>query len=549
MPRVQPSLALVFSLLAAPHVAFAQDELPSAADAAGGSQKRADITPYIQASQVLQAELSPGNDVVTYSSLAAGVDAQITGRRTQAAVSVRYERRIGWGDDAPDGDVISGIARVSAGIVPRTLTLEAGAMAAQTRVDGNGAVTQSSVIDGTGRTDVYALYAGPRLQTQIGQMQVDGHYRIGYTRVEEPDALVTAPDADPIDVFDESIAHDAQIHTGIRPGVVLPVGVGLGAGFYQEDMSNLDQRVRNVWFRADATLPVTPNLALVGGVGYEDLEVSNRDALLDDDDQPVVGDDGRYVTDKNTPRIKSYDVSGLIWDAGVVWRPSRRTTLEAHVARRYGSMSYYGSLSYQPNSRSHLYVSVYDSMSGFGGQMNNTLAALPTDFEATRNPISGNVTDCVVALEDDTCVGSSLTGLRSSVFRARGITATYGVKLGRLQAGLGAGYDRRKYVGADGTILEAYDGLSDENVWVAAYLSGELDRRSSFQTNVYANWFDSEFNATGSTLGYGASAAYFRTIASRISASAAVSIDGLERDEDLEDLWTAAAMVGLRYSF
>ena len=32
-----------------------------------------------------------------------------------------------------------------------------------------------------------------------------------------------------------------------------------------------------------------------------------------------------------------------------MWRPSRRTALEAHVGRRYGSMTYYGSFAYAPN--------------------------------------------------------------------------------------------------------------------------------------------------------------------------------------------------------
>ena len=105
----------------------------------GESRQRSEISPYIETAQVLQAELSLGDDVVTYSRLAAGVDATITGRNSAAAVSLRYERRIGWSDDAPDGDVISGVARGSLAIVPRELTMEAGAMATHTRVDGGGA--------------------------------------------------------------------------------------------------------------------------------------------------------------------------------------------------------------------------------------------------------------------------------------------------------------------------------------------------------------------------------------------------------------------------
>ena len=72
-------------------------------------------------------------------------------------------------------------------------------------------------------------------------------------------------------------------------------------------------------------MPVTPSLSLVGGVGYEDVEVSSRDALRDINGDPVLGSDGRIVTDEGSARQIAFEADGLIWDAGVVWRPSRRT--------------------------------------------------------------------------------------------------------------------------------------------------------------------------------------------------------------------------------
>lgn len=534
--------ATVLGSLATPQIVLAQE--------AGEQRRSVQVTPYIEAAQVLVAELSPGSDVVTYTSVAAGVDASVQGRNSAGALSLRYERRIGWSDDDPDGDLISGIARASVAVVPRALSLEAGGLAARTRVDGNGASILSPIVDNASSSNTYAVYAGPSLNTQIGEMSVEGHYRIGYTRIEEPDALVTAPGAVPVDVFDDSVVQNAQLRAGVRPGAVLPVGVGVGAGFYQEDISNLDQRVQDRWVRGDVTVPVSPTVAFVGGVGYEDVQVSHRDVLRDGAGNPVIGTDGRYVTDKSVPRRIAYETDGLIWDVGVMWRPSRRTSLEAHVGRRYGSTSYYGTLSYQPNSRSSLNVVVYDSISGFGGQVNNALAALPTDFQAIRNPISGDITGCVASLEGGSCLGSVLSAVRSSTFRARGVAATYGVQLGRLQAGIGGGYDNRKFIAADGTILEDVSGLSDETVWIAAYLNGQLTERSGFSTNVYANWFDSGFDLAGSSAGYGASAAYYRTITNNLSATAAVSLDGVTRNDPvLEDEWSAAALLGLRYSF
>lgn len=297
-----------------------------------------EVTPYIEAAQILNAELAPGNDSLTYTALAAGVDAQINGRNNAGSVSVRYEHRFGYGR-AENSDTVSGMARVSLGVIPQSVRFEAGAMAQRTRVEGNGAAVSSPLQRDNSTGNIYSVYAGPAVSTHAGDVKIDANYRIGYTKVTEPDALVATPGAAPVDVFDSSVVHNADIRAGVRPGDVLPVGVGAGARFYQEDVSNLDQRVRDFHARADVTVPVTQSVALVGGIGYEDVEISSRDAVIVGG-VPVVGSDGRLVTDKSAPRRIAYAAEGLIWDVGVMWKPSPRTNLEAHVGRRYGSTSY-----------------------------------------------------------------------------------------------------------------------------------------------------------------------------------------------------------------
>src|SRR3546814_4819298 len=82
--------------------------------------------------------------------------------------------------------------------------------------------------------------------------------------------------------------------------------------------------------------------------------------------------DGRFVTYKDSPRRLSYDQDGLIWDVGVMWRPSRRTSLEVHAGRRYGSMSYTAAFSYQPSPRTSFQMAVYAGISSFGRSEENT---------------------------------------------------------------------------------------------------------------------------------------------------------------------------------
>jgi len=535
--------ALSLGAFASPTVA--QDE----GDDASGSSRRVEFAPYIEASQVITAELSPGDDVVTYTRVAAGVDANFGTRNSEGAISLRYERQFGW-DGAGDVDTISGIARTSLAVVPRLLTVEAGALASRSRFEGNGATSSGGFGDDPSSTgQIYSLYAGPSVNTEVGQVQVSGAYLLGYTRVESPDSVVVSPGAEPVDIFDESIVQQATVRAGIAPGTVLPVGLGVGAGWNRQDVSNLDQRIDDRHVRADVTVPVSRDLAFTGGVGYEEVEVSSRDAVRDANGNPVIGRDGRLVTDKSGPRQIAYETDGLIWDVGVMWRPSRRTSLSASVGRRYGSTTYYGAFSYAPSPRTALNISVYDGLTSFGGLTTSSLGSLGTDFEAFRNPITGDLSGCVGSSAGGNCTLAGLGSVRSAVFRSRGVSATVSRSLGRSSYGLGMGYDNRKYIAAAGTALAAVHGLEDENYWVSFYASRQLDRQSSLGFNASGVWFESGADSAGEALGYSASLAYNRNFIAGLSGVAAVGFDGVERDESLLDYSAASALLGLRYTF
>ena len=530
----------------------AEGDTPAAAPSGGhrGRHGRAHISPYIEAAQVISAQMAPTHDVLTWSTLAAGVDGGLDGRNTQASFSVRYERRFGYGK-ADNGDTISGLARASVGVIPRTVSFEAGALATRTTTDG-GAALPGSVDPNTG-TRLWSAYAGPSVNTHAGDVAINGAYRIGYTEVGLGRTVAGTPLARNVDVFDHSVTQMASVHAGVAPGEPLPIGIGVGGGWYQEDISNLDQRVRDANVRADVAVPVSDSVSLVGGVGYEKVRVTSRDAVRDPlTGAPVLGSDGRLITDRSSGRKIAYDTSGFTWDAGVTWRPSRRTAFEAHVGRRYGSTTYYGSFGWRASRRSQLNVSVYDSIAGFGGTINRALVDLPTDFEVSRNAVTGDINGCVSSLGTNATVGSTcltgaLGGVRSATFRSRGIQASYSVQAGRLGFGVAAGHDRRKFIAAPGTVLAAANGVTDTNTWASAWLNGEIDRNSSFATFAYVDWFNSRLDGNDGTA-LGANASYSRSFGNHLSGSAALSIQGIQRSQAV-DTWDASAMLGMRYTF
>jgi hypothetical protein len=506
------------------------------------------------------ARLEPVNDVLTYSSVAVGVDMSLAGRRTEGAVSVRYERRFAESGDIASNDTISGLARVRHDLIPRTLTLEAGGLATRTRFDSSGASRLISDETGDRIAQVYSVYAGPALSTHVGEVAVKSSYLVGYTKVNTPRLKVPgAPSGTPQapgDIFGHSVAQAAQLSAGIAPGTVLPIGITASGGYSQEDISNLDQRVRELRGGVQATLPVNSNLAVIGGVGYQDVKVSSRDAVRGANGLPLVDGNGRYVTDKSKARAIAYDVTGMTWDVGVMWRPSRRTSLSAFVGHRYDSMTYYGSFSYTPNARNALSINVFDAVTGFGSTIGDAVRGLPTDFTTERNPFSGDISGCASSVQGGTqgggqsggCVNGALGSLASAAFRGRGVSAAYSHTAGRLRMGLGAGYVRRNFIGARGTVLESANGRVDETYYVNAGISGPIDRLSGFSVNVYDSWFKSRSTPLNDVNVVGINAGISRQFTNRLVGNVAVGLDALNR-KLVDDELVATGQLGLRYNF
>jgi hypothetical protein len=332
----------------------------------------------------------------------------------------------------------------------------------------------------------------------------------------------------------------------------LPFGWTIGAGWAREDVDRLDQDYEAKFVRGDVILPVSPTFAVTAGVGYENIESSQQDILRGPDGRPLVTPGGRLIADPSRPRLLAYDQSGVIWDAGVIWRPSRRTELQARLGRRYGDMTYTGSFRHQLSSAYAISGSVYDSVDSFGRVIVADLGSTPTNFRVGRNPLNPGVGigGCVFGSDPGTgtCLDDAFQAISTANFRHRGANILFSGGRGPWSMGVGAGYAQRKYFTPDVENGFALDRFMDESFQLNASVTRQLSRTSQFNLDAYASWFDRNLPGVDKAFGTGITGSYHRSfLLDRLQAQAALGLYSTE--SGTTDATVAQALIGLRYSF
>ncbi len=524
------------------------------ASGSGQGARRVVVRPYIEATQILTADLG-GGDVLTYTSLAVGVDAAVSTARINGQVSYRYERRFAYDDDIGDTDIHSGLARVEAQLT-RNVSLEAGGIATRSRSDIRGAAPGVLVGNVSNIAQVYAVYGGPNFAAQAGDVAVNANYRLGYTKVETPTFGTAATGGQRLDYYDDSIGHTATASAGFRPGTLLPVGLTASAGFDRETAGQLSQRYQGYFGRGDAVLPVSPYVALTAGLGYERIETSQKDALVDAAGVPVLDRDGRFRTAPGSPRRIAYRTNGLYYDAGVIWRPNRRTSVEARIGERYGSLSFTGTATYQASKDVGVAVNVYDGVQTFGRQLRTGLANLPTSFLAPNQGFAQQFNGCVFGATGAApggCLDDVFQSISTSSYRARGIDAVLVATRGRTTFGGGIGYANRRLFAPRGAPGLVVTGLEDESYYGQLYFARSLSSVSGINATAFVNYFDSQLGGGFVTAGdggvwsYGATGTYYRNFG-RLGTTASLGLYSFKVG-DFDSDWSAQALLGARYQF
>jgi len=506
------------------------------------------IAPYIEAQQVLDAEFNNGGDVLTYTTVMAGIDGSITGKRVEAQVSYRYEHRIPWDNKISSEDAHSGLARARAHVVPDLLSMEGGAIAMRARSDVRGAPVFLSS-DKNAATQVYGAFAGPDLKTHAGPLSVNASYRLAYVAVDDNATFALPTGQPPVDRFDHATSHDASLSVGMPSGR-LPFGWTVTGGYTRESASQLDQHYTGKYVRGDVTVPVTPHLAITGGAGYEDIRVSQRSPLRDANGVPIFDTGGRLVTDPASPRQTSYETDGLIWDVGATWRPNRRITIQARGGERNGGRAITGSIDYQIRRHVALRVGVYDAIESFSRALTRGLAQLPTSFDVNRNLLTGDFGGCVFGNQPGTgaCLGDVLQSITTANYRSRGVYAVMSGERGPWRYGFGGSYSEHKYLTSQIVGLFNVDGIVDKSFTYQADVSRRLSSVSEISGDVFANWYSSGFNGAPNVSNVGATISYSRELTNHLTGYVAAGAYNY-RLQHVGSSNHGQLMAGLRYQF
>lgn len=505
------------------------------------------IHPYIEASQVLDSYWAPTQNQVTYTTAVVGAEMTVNGRNNQGVLSARYEQQYGWGT-TNNSHGLAGIANFSTAIFPNELRMDYGGYANRAYVSRNGATFANTPATYGNQAQILAGYFGPTVSAHMGDIGISGHYRLGWTDFGVNGKDTNFQPLPGISVFNHSFNQDARLAMGVRPEQVLPIGVSVIGGYATEDASQLSQQLASMYARGEVIIPITDDIAAVGGAGYEYIKVSSLDAKRDSHNNPILDQNGNYITDYSAPRQVALLVEDTIWDAGMEWRPSRRTNLEIHVGHRYGDLGGYGSFTYLPTPRSSINVVVYDNIGGFGSDLGNTLSNMSSQFQSMRDAITGNISSCLATVHMGSCLGGVLGSANSAFARSNGVTAGYGIGFGGIETGFGFGWDRHRYIAGSNTVLANINGKADTYLWVDTYLGIRFNEKSQFQSTLNLYKYHSGLVANSDVTSFRLVSVYQYFASKHITMNASLAVNGA-LTQSQADSWSSSASAGVRYTF
>lgn len=491
------------------------------ASAGAVAQARPQVHPYLELGQVVTADLEPQGPALTYSQAILGVDVTQKGVRSQAQISYRYERIIGWGRAEGQQSRHIGFARASANIVPNLLDLEVGALATQVRNSLDDPSPFLLPVDRKQLSQLYSTYAGAQLRQPLGPLSARARYYIGYTHADVRQSGRSPSDAR----FGNALTQDAIASIGMAPGA-LPFGWSLSGSWAREDQSSLSQYITNRTLRGEIILPLLPNLAVTAGAD----QGWNR-----------VGQKSIGGVNPVPPKLL-YEWDGRGWDAGVSWQPSVRTSVQARYGRRHGSELVLIDATWQASQNSYVSAQFYDQEQSFGLLVARQMASLPARFSFDATAFQDAASACAFGKDQaGGCLNAVVSSPRLGLFRARGGDVIWSTRGRYWDVGLGVGALERTFL----MKAAAEPAFRDAVYYGQLNIGYQLARRTNLASNFAVSLFEDDQGEEAQSLRTSLSLAHY--ISRRWSARGAIGL--VQTWSPARDRLSAWGQASLRYAF
>lgn len=511
--------------------------------------ERPQIGAFFDIQQVAESQIrGAGEDMVTYTEVSGNLAAQIRNRRIVASASYRLSYRIPEIGNISKNVNQDGVMRLQANIIDQWLSADAGAIITRSRIDPSGAAQQFNTGNPKNLAQTYSTFIQPALNHHVGDLGFSASYRYAYTKNESGQTgVVIGP---PVDRFDSSKSQEANLSLGMQQSA-LPFDWTLAAQYRRENTTNLAQHFRALKVTGEIKQPIADTVAAVASGGYEKTETSEREALIDPlTGFPVLGKGGRFVVDPASPRVLTYDMAGLIGDAGIIWKPSRRSRFEARAGYRYGGLSITGLAEMRMSERTGLTLILTDQVQTFGQGVSGGLAGAPADLDIGQSPDpASSYQNCLFGKTAGSgrCIGGALGNASAQAYRERAASIILSHAMRQWTLSGSFGYTRRTYID-DPTDPFSLDGIVDESFFTDVSLNGQLTRTSGVSFSFAGSLFKNGQVGASDVVSGSFSANYYRTIGRSIRARASLAVDASKQDGITADV-SGRAQLGMQYQF
>lgn len=532
--------------------------MPTAASA------EVEINPFVSLRQVVSD--GTRRDTRGWLEAGAGFAALLDTNRVDGNISYRYNRRISEFGNLNTRNRHNANANVRAELIDDFLMLNAGGTASQYTTDVRGFNATNPDDESGNQTQIFSGYVEPSVQQRLGDLATfQGRYRVGAVSADSPREGLNNPGSIGLDPSDgigsrlsDSITQTASV-TLASTRATNTINWSLDAQGTHEDVDQLNQKYRGYSAGGELGFRVSRKLELIGSGGYEDIE-NTQDSILFDEETglPDLDDDGHFQIDPAMPRRTAYDFSGIYWNAGFRYTPSRRTSFEFRAGERYGSANFFLNFSHRSRSGMSVRANFQQTLNSFSRLLTQSINGIPYNVARVGGLDQLGVPFCVIGIDPESDDGDCFLGLTQSLTPAtfksdRGMLMV-SRKLEALTWSATAYYDKRRYV--DSQQLQAPVGVElptnlfgdDESFGVRGRVALRLGELQSlgFDALVARNSYalSSQRKDTQVTVG----TQYSRRLSKKLSGN--VSVYGTHRiTETRRDSSSATASVGVRYNF